>query len=99
MLVEWWVRIGTHGAPGLMFWRNEPVTKLLLAWNKREPTSLPNLGLDFIKDLRKKLGLIPVGDKVHLIWDMTINAQSDGGWQLKGVQRDGNPIFQTVIKP
>ena len=29
VLVEWWVRCGTNGVPGLMFWRNEALTKFL----------------------------------------------------------------------
>jgi len=97
MVMESWVRFGVDGAPGLMFWRNEPLTKLLLAFTQRDRTRFGNLGRDSIKKTRQRLHLVPVETKAHFIWDVSIDRRTDGTWEVKTFQRNGNCITCGIV--
>jgi len=97
MLVESWVRFGVDGAPGLMFWRNEPLTKLLLAFRQRNRNDFCERGREFIKKVRQRLHLVPVETKAHFIWEVSINRLSDGTWELKTLQRDGSCVSCGIV--
>jgi hypothetical protein len=89
MLAESWVRFGVDGVPGLMFWRNEPLTKLLLAFRQRKRNDFCERGREFIKKVRQRLHLVPVETKAHFIWDAEINRRTDGIWEVETKQRNG----------
>jgi len=94
VLVEWWVRCGTHGAPGLMFWRNEALTKFLQVHLDQS-----NLSPLAVKKIRQQLGLIPDGDKEHFVWDVSITGNSDGNYKMEGFFRSGKQSFGGVVSP
>ena len=94
LITELWVRIDSEGTPGLMFWRNEALTKLVLTLRQMPQARFCNQGYDYIKNFRQKLGLIPVSDSYCLIWDVKIAPCAKGGWIVKGMERNGNLIFQ-----
>jgi hypothetical protein len=94
LLSELWVRIDADGTPGLMFWRNEALTKLVLTLRQMPQTRFCNRGYDYIKNFRQNLGLIPVSDSACLIWDVEISPRVQGGWPVKGMERNGNLVFQ-----
>jgi hypothetical protein len=99
LLTILWVRIRTDGPPGLMFWGNEALRKLVLTLRRRDPMQFCNLGRDFIKNFRQNLGLIPVGDFDCMISDIEINAPQNRGWLVKGMERNGNLVFQEHFRP
>jgi hypothetical protein len=94
LLSELWVRIDADGTPGLMFWRNEALTKLVLTLRQMPQTRFCNRGYDYIKNFRQNLGLIPVSDSDCMIWDVKIDPCTKGGWIVKGMERNGNRVFQ-----
>jgi hypothetical protein len=94
LLTVLWVRAGTDGPPGLMFWGNESLSKFLLTMRQRRREDFCNLGRDFVKNFRQNLGLIPVGDFDCMISDVQISPCRNGGWLVKGMERNGNPVFQ-----
>jgi hypothetical protein len=94
LLSELWVRIDTDGTPGLMFWRNEALTKLVLTLRQMPQTRFCNRGYDYIKNFRQNLGLTPVSDSDCMIWDVKIDPCAKGGWIVKGMERNGNLVFQ-----
>ena len=93
-LVEWWVRCGVDGVPGLMFWRNEALAKFL-------PVHLDQSNLDsrVVKKIRQQLGLIPVGDKNHFVWDVSIKIKNNGERETTGYSRNGEQCFCGIISP
>lgn len=95
-LVFGWVRLRIDGPPGLMFWRNQALTKLVLALGGKH-LSLKNLGQDYIKNLRQNLGLIPVNDAACLIWHVDLSALSEGGWRFRGYERNDALIFDEIF--
>jgi hypothetical protein len=87
-MVDWWIQLATSGPPGFMFWRNEALTEFLFALRKRNREKPHrNLGLDFIKNKRQTLGLIPVEKHRHLVWDVKLESQQDGKWIITGWSR------------
>jgi len=94
VLVEWWVRCGLDGAPGLMFWRNEALTKLL-----KVHLDQSNLHSTTIKKIRQQLGLACVGDKEHFVWDVSFKTISTGIREIKGHWRNGKESFSGFISP
>lgn len=94
VLVEWWVRCGRGGVPGLMFWRNEALTKFL-----KLHLDQVNLSATSIKKVRQQLGLLGVGDKDHFVWDVSVKANSAGSLEIRGCGRDGKLSFSGVIAP
>lgn len=94
VLVEWWVRCGVNGLPGLMFWRNEALTKFLNAHLDQT-----NLSPQTVKKTRQQLGLIPVSEKKHSVWDFSITTKGDGSREIKCVRRNGQQSFCGVILP
>lgn len=94
VLVEWWVRCGRGGIPGLMFWRNEALTKFLKLHLDQVNLSAPS-----IKKVRQQLGLLGVGDKDHFVWDVSVEANSAGRLEINGCGRDGKLSFSGVIAP
>jgi hypothetical protein len=92
VLVEWWVRCGTNGAPGLMFWRNEALTKFL-----KLHLDQSNLDSRAVKKIRQQLGLVPVGDKEHFVWDVTVKTKGDGTREIIGFRRNGQQSFRGLI--
>lgn len=92
ILVEWWVRSGVNGAPGLMFFRNEALMKFLTIHLDQS-----NLDPQAVKKTRQQLGLIPVGDKKHFVWDFSIIADKDGNHKIEGYRRNGKPCFSGLI--
>jgi hypothetical protein len=94
VLVEWWVRCGVDGVPGLMFWRNEALTKFL-----KVHLDQSNLNSQMIKKTRQQLGLIPVGDKTHFAWDISIKIKNNGERETKGCSRNGEQCFSGIISP
>jgi hypothetical protein len=96
MLVEWWVRLDNDGLPGLMFWRNAATTKFLLALTEKNRVAFKNCGRDYIKNTRKKLGLIPVGENAHIVWDISVQL-GKGGWKVAGFERNGKRLFRAIF--
>jgi hypothetical protein len=94
LLTVLWVRIRKHGPPGLMFWRNTALTKLVLTLRQMPQARFCNRGYDYVKNFRQNLGLIPVSDSGCMIWDVKIDACAKGGWIVKGMERNGNLVFQ-----
>jgi hypothetical protein len=94
VLVDWWVRCGVDGVPGLMFWRNEALTKFLTVHLDQS-----NLGSQVVKKIQQQLGLIPVGNKNHFVWDFSIINKHDGKRESKGYWRNGEQCFSAVISP
>lgn len=93
VLVEWWVRCGVNSVPGLMFWRNEALTKFLKI--HLDQSILDPRG---VKKIRQQLGLIPVGDKKHFVWDFSIQC-NNGDRKIEGYDRSGNRSFWGEILP
>jgi hypothetical protein len=93
ILAEWWVRCGTNSVPGLMFWRNEALTKFL-----KVHLDQANLDSRTVKKIRQQLGLVPVGDHDHFVWDIIIKSGPDG-CEMKGLHRNGAQYFRAVIDP
>jgi hypothetical protein len=94
VLVEWWVRCGADGAPGLMFWRNEALTKFL-----KVHLDQSNLDSRVIKKIRQQLGLVPVGSREHFVWDVSIKTNSEGKREIKGHLRNGKQCFSGLVHP
>jgi len=92
VLVEWWARCGADGAPGLMFWRNEALTKFL-----KFHLDQSNLDPQGVKKVRQQLGLRPVGKKDHLVWDVSIKLNGQGRREIKGYRRNGKQRFSGLI--
>jgi hypothetical protein len=67
-----------QGTPGLMFFRNEALTEFLKFLLAQE-----NLTPQAVKKVRQRLRLIPVEDKRHLIWAISIKRRSNGDWDMK----------------
>ena len=99
LLVFRWVRVRSDGPPGFMFWRNEALTKLVLALREMPRSRFCEQGRDYIKNLRQNLQLIPVSDAACMIWDVEITSRSEGGWLVKGMERTCNLIFQEGFPP
>jgi hypothetical protein len=95
VLVSWWVCVPPTavlkapgvgkgclvlqpGTPGLMFFRNEALTKFLQFALGQE-----NLTPAEVKKVRQRLKLIPVGDRRHLVWDVSVKRRNDGNWDMK----------------
>jgi len=93
-LVDWWIRCGADGAPGLMFWRNEALTKFLMVHLNQS-----NLDSRAVKKIRQQLGLIPVGDKKHFVWEVSFEPNSTGNLQIKGFWRSGKESFCGWVDP
>jgi hypothetical protein len=87
ILVEWWVRCEVNGAPGLMFMRNEALTKFLKFHLNQH---LNPLG---VKKTRQKLGLIPVGNSEHFVWDISFKRKIEKKLEIKGSRRNGEQSF------
>jgi hypothetical protein len=65
------------GTPGLMFFRNEALTKFLqFALHQK------NLTPATVKKVRQQLKLIPVGDHQHFIWDVCLR-RADGHLEIQ----------------
>jgi hypothetical protein len=94
LLADQWVRIRTDGPPGFMFWRKEPLTKFVLTLRHRQRTDFAELGRDSIKKLRQNLGLISVNDSACMIWDVEITGNGQARWHVKGMERNGNLVFE-----
>jgi hypothetical protein len=94
VLVEWWVRCGANGAPGLMFWRNKALTKFL-----KLHLDQSNLDSRAVKKIRQQLGLAPVGDKEHFVWDVTIKTKREGTHEIIGFWRNGRQSFRGLVHP
>jgi len=94
VLVEWWVRCGADGVPGLMFWRNEALTKFL-----KLHLDQSNLNPPAIKKVRQQLGLLSVGDKKHFVWDVSIKNDGKGTREIKGCGRNGEQCFSGLVYP
>jgi hypothetical protein len=92
-----WLRFGMDIAPGFMFWRNEALTKLVLALFPPKD-ELCNLGRDFIKNVRQNLRLIPVSDAACCIWDVKVSKDGDGAWHVCGKERNGKLVFRTCFR-
>lgn len=86
-LVEWWVK-GPNDAPGLMFFRNEALTEFL-KFHLVQQTLTPAT----VKKNRRKLGLIPVGNRVHFVWNCSIKPSGKDCWKIVGHQRNGDRAF------
>lgn len=99
-LVEWWVRQGVEGVPGFMFWRNETLTKFLYLCSGGRPQQFVenrDRRCNYVKYVRQQLGLIPVGGKTHFVWRVSIKANSDGDYEVEGLQRNGEKAFSGII--
>lgn len=94
VLVEWWVRCGVNGVPGMMFWRNEALTKFLKVY--LDQTNLPP---ETVKKTRQQLGLIPVSEKKYIVRDFSITTKSSGDREIRGFWRNGQQSFRGVIFP
>ncbi len=92
-----WVRIRPDGPPGFMFWRNEALTKLALALQRMPRLRFRNFGRDYIKNLRQNLRLIPVADKSCMVWEVAVSTCDDGGWLVKGFERNGALVFHELF--
>jgi hypothetical protein len=88
ILVEWWVRCEVNGAPGLMFFRNEALTEFLKFWLDQK-----NLTPATVKKTRQQLGLIPVGNKKHFVWDYSTKATDGNKVKSIGWQKNGQKAF------
>lgn len=91
-LVDWWVR-GPNDAPGLMFFRNEALTEFLkfhLNNNQLSPAA--------VKKVRQQLGLIPVGNKKHFVWNYSAKATDGNKLKSIGYQRNGKKAFSGCLK-
>lgn len=95
-LVEWWVRQGINGAPGFMFWRNEPMVEFLQLRFKRTSTDLSPAE---IKKVRQRLGLIPASKNNHAIWSIRIEHDSKENRTIEGLQRNGALGFKSKVPP
>lgn len=92
-LGEMWVRCGVNSVPGLMFWRNEALTKFL-----KIHLDQSNLDSQTVKKVRQRLGLIPVGDKDHFVWDCCIQC-GNGERKIEGYRKNGECSFWGEIIP
>jgi hypothetical protein len=92
-LVELWVRCGINSVPGLMFWRNEALTKFL-----KVHLDQSNLNPQSVKKTRQQLGLVPVGDKKHFVWDCSIRGNNRDR-KIEGYYQNGNRSFWGDILP
>jgi hypothetical protein len=73
--------------PGFMFWRNEALTKFL-----KVHLDQSNFNSQSVKKTRQQLGLIPVGDKKHFVWDCSIK-YNNGDRKIEGYDKNGNRSF------
>jgi hypothetical protein len=92
ILAEWWVRSGVNGAPGLMFWRNEALTNFL-----KIHLDQTNISPLTVKKIRQQLGLIPVSEKNHFVWNVSIETDNAGKRNIKGFSRYGHQSFSGEI--
>ena|SRR6185437_1591454 len=92
-IVELWVRCEINSVPGLMFWRNEALTKFL-----KVHLDNSNINSQMVKKVRQQLGLIPVGDKEHFVWDFSVQSRN-GKREIEGHQRNGKRSFWGEILP
>ena len=98
-LVQNWITFPDCGIPGLMFWRNEAITRWLIARFKGAANvNYANDGLDFIKKTRQRLGLIPASEKNPRIWDVKVEPGKDGKWTITLLQRDGKRILHGFVQ-
>jgi hypothetical protein len=90
LLVEWWVRQGVNGAPGLMFWRNEAMAQFFQLGFRQTQSHLPPAE---VKKVRQRLGLIPVSKDDHFVWSIRIDEDAEGSRTITGLQRNGDLAF------
>ncbi len=91
MLVEWWVRCGAGGVPGLMFFGNKALWQLLdtlLPPPRNQTITERN-----VKNMRQNLMLIPTSDQNSWVWTVNLEQISSSDWRITGEQRNGNPAF------
>lgn len=82
------------GTPGLMFFRNEALTKFL-----KFATDNANLTPATVKKARQRLKLVPVGDHTHLVWDVSIIRRADGHWDMKLITRTSENRPSNIRRP
>lgn len=92
LLAYFWTKIGTNGPPGLMFWRNEALTKFLAYWMGLSQTPPAE-----VKKVRQQLGLVTAGKRNHFVWDVSIKTTSAGLCVVSGFQRNEEPAFGGAI--
>ena len=88
MLVEWWVRCGESGVPGLMFWGNAAITEAL-----RNLLNRPQLTPAAVKRARRNLGLVPASEKTPFVWRVNVWRRNEREWKILGKQRNGSEAF------
>ncbi len=91
MLVEWWVRCGEGGVPGLMFFGNKALWQMLdelLPPPRKVTVTYRN-----VKAVRQNLKLIPINDQNSWVWTLNLNQSLSGEWRITGKQRSDEPAF------
>jgi hypothetical protein len=91
-LVENWICFPGSDLPGLMFWRNEAITRWIAELFKR-----PEAPHSIKKD-RQRLGLVLVSEKNPWVWDVKVETWKDETWMITGCQRQGERIFKGRIQ-
>jgi hypothetical protein len=92
-LVQCWLRFPNGPWPGLMFWSNKAIAKWFFATAGPDTKSFSNLGRDYIKKTRQRLGLIPVSDKSPWVWDLEVRRLVNRDFEVTCRNRKREIIF------